>query len=535
MQLFSPFIFILVFRVFIAESAPSKLLLISLDGFRYDYLDIAKANKINISAFEKIWNTGFRIYRIENEFITRTAPNHFSMVTGQHEESHGIVDNYFYDPKLNATFDFAHESHAFESRWFNMGAEPIWVTNQRHGHKSAVTYWPGHNAEIGGYFPSFHYHAYNQQLPFAKRIEDTVNWLSFDAVTLVLLYYHEPDAEGHASGPDSVQVLLKIGELNHDLDYLLQKIATRPTLSKNLNIILTSDHGMTSVGQNRTIILEDYLDSSMYNSDGPDVRIFWSLWPSSSFTAVDLYNKLVNRHKMMKVFLKKDVPRRLYYSKNRRIAPVVVYSEPEWVIVRNKEALRTYELKGDHGYDPSWHEMSPFFLASGPGFKTFHGNKTIPSMKLVDIYPMMCYLLNLNNPGPHNGSLSRISYLLADQRGWFNGYEDIITVVLVIILAVALSTTICIYACYSRRAKKTIQPNMYLVNRRSYAGLSRPTSILKTFHYEKSKHEVSDGAHNELLQPLPDDDLDENELDGQHKVDDETLLQMLHTPRGCYP
>ena len=33
-----------------------------------------------------------------NQFQTKTFPNHWTMVTGLYEETHGIVANQFYDP-----------------------------------------------------------------------------------------------------------------------------------------------------------------------------------------------------------------------------------------------------------------------------------------------------------------------------------------------------------------------------------------------------------------------------------------------------
>ncbi|CAH8577242.1 unnamed protein product [Schistosoma intercalatum] len=319
-----------------------KLLVISLDGFSHNYLDRAKLRNVNISSFERIWKTGIRVMKVHNEFITRTGPNHLSLVTGMHEESHGIVDNVFYDPELNDTFDLSNTRHLSQLKWFDVGSEPIWVTNQRHGHKSAVTFWPGSSTPFKGQLPSFYYSQYNHQLPLVDRINQTIKWLNLDEVTLGLIYFHEPDSQGHLTGPDSVEIFTVIEKLNDDIGYLLSLIDTRPSLKSSLNIILTSDHGMSGVDANRIIILHDYINESMYYSPGSEDRVFWSLWPKDGSSSINLYKRLVGKHPKMNVFLKDNVPIRLHYSNNRRISPVVVYSEPGWTIVRSRKSVAKF-------------------------------------------------------------------------------------------------------------------------------------------------------------------------------------------------
>ncbi|CAH8611408.1 unnamed protein product [Schistosoma haematobium] len=462
-----------------------KLLVISLDGFSHNYLDRAKLRNVNISSFERIWKTGIRVMKVHNEFITRTGPNHLSLVTGMHEESHGIVDNVFYDPELNDTFELSNTRHLSQLKWFDVGSEPIWVTNQRHGHKSAVTFWPGSSTPFKGQLPSFYYSQYNHQLPLVDRINQTIKWLNLDEVTLGLIYFHEPDSQGHLTGPDSVEIFNVIEKLNDDIGYLLSLIDTRPSLKSSLNIILTSDHGMSGVDANRIIILHDYINESMYYSPGSEDRVFWSLWPKDGSSSINLYKRLVGKHPKMNVFLKDNIPIRLHYSNNRRISPVVVYSEPGWTIVRSRKSVAKFTKRGDHGYDPDHDEMSPFFLATGPGFRStiVGGGQIISSIHLIDIYPLMCALLNLNKPAPNNGSLSRVMSLLHDGSGvnvYFSSFLDMFTVGIVLLCCTTVSIVYIICTCISskdylfpddnnnnNKLKHSIyQPNLFLLQRR---------------------------------------------------------------------
>lgn len=50
------------------------------------------------------------------------------LVTGLYAESHGIVDNHFYDPVMNAIFDPSQPSSLNSSFW---GGEPFWISGTR--------------------------------------------------------------------------------------------------------------------------------------------------------------------------------------------------------------------------------------------------------------------------------------------------------------------------------------------------------------------------------------------------------------------
>jgi predicted AlkP superfamily pyrophosphatase or phosphodiesterase len=78
------------------QSTSPLLLLISFDGFRWDYPDI-----YNLPNFNAILKRGVRVKHIDNSFATVTFPSHFTIATGLYEETHGIVANEIYDPTFN--------------------------------------------------------------------------------------------------------------------------------------------------------------------------------------------------------------------------------------------------------------------------------------------------------------------------------------------------------------------------------------------------------------------------------------------------
>ena len=77
------------------------VILVSFDGFRWDYLDM---NRTKTDNFESIIKNGVRAEYVQNVFPTVTFPNHYTIVTGQYSESHGIISNNMFDPILNDSF-----------------------------------------------------------------------------------------------------------------------------------------------------------------------------------------------------------------------------------------------------------------------------------------------------------------------------------------------------------------------------------------------------------------------------------------------
>lgn len=256
----------------------SKVVLISMDGFRYDYLNMAKSQGRNISAFETLYQRGFR-GRIVPIMPSITFPTHFSAATGRHAENHGIMNNVFYDPELNATFSYKNAADMREPKWWNYNYdEPIWMTNERLGYKSCAYFWPGSASSYNGKLPTKTKLVYDLSVPFSQRVDEVIEWMNEDDnITLCVLYMREPDASGHRFGPDSKEVMDSVEELNDVVDQLIQQVNKAPNLRDSVNIILTSDHGMAEVLEENAIKLYDILHSEDYIANPS--RTFVGIWP----------------------------------------------------------------------------------------------------------------------------------------------------------------------------------------------------------------------------------------------------------------
>ncbi|EHB10895.1 Ectonucleotide pyrophosphatase/phosphodiesterase family member 4 [Heterocephalus glaber] len=404
-------------------SWPPRLLLVSFDGFRADYLQ-----NYEFPHLQNFIKEGVLVEHVKNVFITKTFPNHYSIVTGLYGESHGIVANSMYDTVTKKHFSDSNDKDPF---WWNE-AVPIWVTNQlQENRSSAAAMWPGTDVLIHNATPS-HFMDYSPSVTFRERLNNITEWLSASnpPVTFATLYWEEPDASGHKYGPEDKENMRRVlKEIDDHIGDLVQKLKVLG-LWESLNVIITSDHGMAQCSESRLINLDLCVDPSDYSVI--DLSPVAAILPKINITEV--YDKLKNCSSHMNVYLKEDIPNRFYYQHNDRIQPIILVADEGWTIVQNKSLSKL----GDHGYDNSLPAMHPFLAAHGPAFHRGYKQSTI---NIVDIYPMMCHILGLKAQ-PNNGTLGHTKCLLVDQ--WCIHLPEAIGIVIGSLLVLTIFTCLTV-------------------------------------------------------------------------------------------
>lgn len=373
-----------------------KLLLVSFDGFRWDYI-----NRVPTPNFKTIMKEGVLVDRVVNAFITKTLPNHHTLVTGLNAESHGIVANEMFDPHLNRSFSMDGQN-AYDPLWWEE-AVPLWVTNQKAGGRSGAAMWPGSDVEIQGAYPT-HYVPYNASVPFQSRVEKLLSWFAGpEPIDFGVLYWEEPDQSGHNLGPESPLLDVVIADIDNKLGFLLEELK-RAGLYDDVNLIVTSDHGMTQLSSEKIIELDSYVGRNLYTwvDKSPVVGII----PKEGYFD-EVYTSLLNANPNLYVYKKEDIPDHYHYRHNDRIMPILLEAREGWTIVQNK-TLKF--MLGNHGYNNSLPSMHPVFVARGPAFQNDYVKDTMHS---VDLYPLMCYILGVP-PMPNNGSLANVQDLLKE-------------------------------------------------------------------------------------------------------------------------
>ncbi|XP_006625734.1 bis(5'-adenosyl)-triphosphatase enpp4 [Lepisosteus oculatus] len=372
------------------------LLLVSFDGFRADYLK--KFNFPNLQKF--FFSDGVVVEQLTNVFVTKTFPNHYSIVTGLYAESHGMLASTMYDPVTKKNFSIANDSDPF---WWNE-ATPIWVSAQKQGYKTAAAMWPGTDVPIHN-MTSTYYLRYDSKVTFQERVGNLTKRLTEDeTVKFAVLYWEEPDHAGHLYGPDNTTEMGKVlKDVDNLIGFLVDKL-NQSGLWGKMNVIITSDHGMTQCSKDRLIHLDKCIDSANYTS--VYLTPVAAIIPLTNATQV--YNALKDCHPNMKAYLQAEIPDRFHYRDNERIQPIILVADEGWTIVQEESHLRL----GDHGYDNALPSMHPFLTAHGPAFKKGY---RMSSLNIVDIYPLMCHLLHMEKM-PNNGSFYNSHCLLVDER-----------------------------------------------------------------------------------------------------------------------
>ncbi|KAM4041858.1 bis(5'-adenosyl)-triphosphatase ENPP4 [Anomaloglossus baeobatrachus] len=406
------------------NSSYPRLILVSFDGFRADYLW-----NYSLPNLQKFIDDGILVREVKNVFITKTFPNHYSIVTGLYAESHGIVANSMYDKDTNQTFTVGSFSSKTNPVWWNE-ATPIWVTNQRAGRRSGSAMWPGsdvqiQNVTINDFLP------YDSNVTFAERVDNITMWFTKanDPINFAALYFEEPDKSGHHYGPEDKGNMTKVlTTVDGYIGYLVAKLK-EAKLWESVNVIITSDHGMAQCSRDRVITLDKCIGRGNYTLvDQTPVAAILPLKDRN-----EVYNLLKNCSEHMKVYLKEDIPDQYHYKKNSRIQPIILVADEGWTIVQNAS---TDVALGNHGYNNSLRSMHPFLAAHGPAF---HKGVKLSTINSVDIYPMMCHILGLNAE-PNNGTLSATNCVLTDK--WCIQVPEAIGIVLGGILVLASLTCV---------------------------------------------------------------------------------------------
>lgn len=359
------------------------VVLISFDGFRFDYLDRGITPN-----FDRLAARGVRADALIPVFPTKTYTNHYSVATGLYAGRHGLVGNDFYDPDRDAYYRLRDRAAVEDGRWY--GGEPIWVTAEKQGMVSAAMFFIGTEAPVQGIQPTY-WNRYDHQLPDEIRVDRVLEWLAMPPARrphMITLYFAVADDNGHWTGPESAELNAAVQHADSILGSLLDGIERLPH-GDRVNLIIVSDHGMTrSVG---TVVLDDYadLEGVIVVDAGP-------------IASLHFHGDTVRRDRVLhglsaaphlRAFARDRIPVEWGVRDNPRIGDILVVADEGWLLSRT--GRRAGRNVATHGWAPS-ESMYGIFLAAGPGIRSAG---RIPAFENIHIYPLMASLLGLR-PNP---------------------------------------------------------------------------------------------------------------------------------------
>lgn len=370
---------------------PPPLVLISMDGFRWDYCALHPAETPNL---QQLLREGSSARALIPVFPSNTFPNHYSIVTGLYPAHHGIINNDMFDPGLQTFFNYKRPASAHDSRWW--GGEPIWVTAVKQGHLSASSFWVGSEAEIQGIRPTY-WKNYDYTIPFEKRLDELAGWLRLPEAqrpAVITFYLEETNSAGHKFGPDSPEITAAVKLLDGRIGAIRARLKSE---GSTVNLVVVSDHGMTSISTDHVVVLDDYLDPAFVQVDFFGSVAGLRPLDGNAASVVRALSALPHA----KAYLAEDLPARFHVGGNPRIPPVWIVPDEGWEIeVRNHfKMARMRFSKGDHGFDPALDSMHGILIASGPSFKS---GVVIDPVENIHIYNLLCAALRLT-PAANDG------------------------------------------------------------------------------------------------------------------------------------
>lgn len=374
--------------------APHYTVIVSLDGFRWDYPTLYQTPNL-----DRMGQDGVKAVMLPS-YPASTFPNHYTLATGLVPDHNGIINNTFWDVKNNRQYSMGDSATRYNPEYY-LG-EPIWTTAQKQGLKTGNMYWVGSDIAIKGSYPTYYREwAAKPFLTFEQRIDSVLSWLQKpeeERPRLVMLYFEEPDGSGHHNGPRSKGTGIVVQHMDSLMGILRTGLESLP-IAKDINLIITSDHGMTEISRERVVDMNQYLKPEW--CEVVDGRTPTSIFSKAGYRD-SIYNTLKNvAH--IHVWKKEEIPAELNYGSSDRVGDIVVAPELGWQFT---DVAR--ELAGAHGYFPQSPDMQVMFRAIGPDFKKGYTAKGFVN---VDIYPLLSYLLQIV-PEKTDGQFERIRDIL---------------------------------------------------------------------------------------------------------------------------
>ena len=368
------------------------VVLVSLDGFRYDYATKYGAKNLRAMAARGASAPEGML----PSYPSVTFPNHYAIVTGLYPDHHGIVANAFYDPARKESYSYTNPKTTGDGSWYS--GTPLWVLAEKQGMRTASFFWPTSDAEIQGKRPSYYVAPYDESIPDEKRVEQVLAWLRLPVEKrphFIALYYPNTDHAGHVYGPDAPETADAVRHVDDMIGKLSDGIAA---LRLPIDLIVLADHGMETL-HGGWVILDKWADLSQFETSG------LLLYAKSEADADKAYHSLQGASDTFKVYRRAQVPADLHFNSNPREGdPVVVPTGPYTIVAHdpNSNGGTRMPPRGGHGYDPrQMLNMKAIFFAAGPDIRF---GVTVAPFENVDVYPLIATILGLQT-GPVDGNL----------------------------------------------------------------------------------------------------------------------------------
>ncbi len=382
-----------------AQIKKPYVILISADGFRYDY-----AKKYQAVNLLKLAGTGVKAASMIPSFPSVTFPNHYTIATGLYPAHHGLVYNQFYDRNRKETYSISDRKTVEDGSWY--GGTPIWVLAEQQGMLSASYYFVGSEAAVKQTYPTYWY-KFGDNTDINFRINKVIDWLQMPEDIrphMITFYISNTDQAGHRFGPDAPETREAVQFVDKAIGSLTEKVAA---LGLPVNYIFLADHGMATVDTVTRINIASMIDTSRFIIRGGNTSL--QLYAKNAADIKPTYEFLKKKENGFTVYLRENIPAQWHYSTRddrfNRIGDIFVVPHFPKVLSGNTNRISP----GAHGFDPAMKNMHAVFYAWGPQIKK---GMTIPSFENIHVFPLICRLLGLTIKEPIDGNAKVLEKIL---------------------------------------------------------------------------------------------------------------------------
>ena len=379
------------------------LVLISVDGFRWDFADRYGAENI-----ASIGVRGLRADALQPVFPTLTFPNHYSIATGRLPAEHGLVANEFPSADRSRWYLYKDRTTVEDGDWYL--AEPIWVTAEKNGMLSAAYFFVGTEADVGGVHPT-HWRAFDADVSGEQRVRQVLDWLGQPAAHrphLITLYFEDVDDYTHWHGPGSPESREAIRRVDGQIGQLLRGIEELP-YGDEVYVLLVSDHGTASYDEDRApLVLDTVVDLAGISTveGGPYVYLWFDA--GEAHRAENVRDSINAQWDCGRALLAEDTPPAWGIRPGGRFPDLIVQADPGCAVLSSAEAAHKI-TPGDHGWAPEMTEMRGVFYAMGPRIPV---GARPGIVSVTDIHGLMMTILELPDSSREGGPAGRLAELL---------------------------------------------------------------------------------------------------------------------------
>lgn len=386
-----------------AQRDKPTLVLVSIDGFRWDYPDL-----FDTPAIDSLVTSGVRAKSMVPAFPSLTFPNHYSIATGLRPGNHGIVGNDFPNRDRTSWYRYKERETVQDGRWY--GGEPIWVAAERNGMVSAAFFFVGTEADVDGIEPSY-WRPFDYNISGSARVDQVLQWLGMPERSrphVVTLYFEDVDVASHEYGPLSPENRRAVAIVDAYVETLMQGIRSLP-IADDVYVLLVSDHGQSTYSDtDDPFVLSRHVDLGGVTVVDGGSFVFLYLETSDQTRAASLRDAINQEWDHGRAWLRDETPPEWHVEMESRFPDVIVLADPRHAVISTQD--EAWHLKaGDHGWRPSFEDMHGIFIASGPRLP--HGAR-IESIDNIDVYPLMLEVLGLPSNGQIDGDPERLKSLL---------------------------------------------------------------------------------------------------------------------------